>query len=138
MTSAPPFTPEKTNQDEPPFWRDLLTTTLSYMEWGYGALLLSFVAYGVYVGSKVSREWSFCIDVLELLALACAVWQWRQLKQRVDAYEALSSLNTFGVGAQSRDAILPDPQFCNKSGIKETGHTSGFKGVARFELEGCS
>lgn len=53
MTSAPPFPPETTHQDEPPFWRDLLETTLSYMKWGYGALLLSFLVYGL----NVARFW---------------------------------------------------------------------------------
>jgi hypothetical protein len=34
---------------DPPFWRELLDTTLSYMKWGYGALGFSIFSYLAYL-----------------------------------------------------------------------------------------
>jgi hypothetical protein len=41
-----PAVPPETN---PAFGRALRDTVLSYLKWGYGGLLLSFIAYGIYL-----------------------------------------------------------------------------------------
>jgi len=73
MTRATPFPPETTNQDEPPFGRDLLKTTLGYIKWGYGALLVSFIVYeGWRLSAQLALSNRDCV-LLGALLLTCVM-----------------------------------------------------------------
>jgi hypothetical protein len=84
------------DHEEPPLWRDLLDTTLGYMKWGYGALLLSLVAFAIYrvSQSKELLQWVFGVCVGGV-----AFWSLELLRRQH------SGRNLRRIGSQ----ILPHP-----------------------------
>jgi hypothetical protein len=87
MTSAPPFPPETNDPEEPTFWRGLWDTTLSYLKWGYGALAISFVAYGLYriYQSQLLLQWvlSACLIGLFIWSVSVLLQQNRERRERM-------------------------------------------------------
>jgi hypothetical protein len=64
-----------------PLDRGLLRTTLSYMKWGYGALLFSLLAYGVYTLARSLRLavagvtlQGFLLGILTALAVQAVIF----------------------------------------------------------------
>ena len=83
-----------TMEFRPPFWRELLNSTLSYLAWGYGALLLSFISYGAYVSYKwmARSPHTFALALTALLTLRVVIAAYREIREvsgaRARAYAA--------------------------------------------------
>ena len=82
MTSSPIPSLEVVN-DRHSFGRELLDVTLSYLRWGYGALLVSCVAYAYYLAFQWSisssvRLSTYLAAIATVLTLAVAGSLWRR------------------------------------------------------------
>jgi hypothetical protein len=72
MTSSPIPSIEISNTRHS-LGRDILATTVGYLKWGYGALLLSLIAYGYYAAFQWPFPGSARLSSISLAAIATAL-----------------------------------------------------------------